>query len=89
MYRTWLGYDQHHESQCLKSSIKFCRLNDLVGIVGYGVPMITRPVLISATKERGLVVVVFGIGDSALAVQRGCDGAVQDGIFRYCNQDGN
>ena len=84
-YRTWLGYKP--DSQSLKASIKFAKQNDLLGLVAYGVPMIARPVLITATKERGLVVVVFGIEDTNLAVKRGCHGAIKDKILSYYQED--
>ena len=80
-YRTYLGYDNRGLS--LKDSIKFAKQNDILGIIAYGAPMITRPILITCTKERGLVVVIFGVDDASVAMQSGCDGYIKSDIFSY------
>jgi glycerophosphoryl diester phosphodiesterase len=91
-YRTFCGYENESKepSKSIKSSIKFCKSYDLLGLVCDARPFIACPELIKTVKQSGLLFATFGTSCSEeceLLVQNGVDAIIQDDVFRYKNDE--
>jgi CDK inhibitor PHO81 len=91
-FRTYCGYpsETKEPSRSIKSSIKFCKSYDLLGLVCDARPFISCPELIQFAKESGLLFATFGESNSdenvSMQLKNGVDAIIQDGVFRYKNQ---
>jgi glycerophosphoryl diester phosphodiesterase len=87
-YRTYCGFDSdtHEPIKSIKSSIKFCKGCDLLGVVCDARAFSLCPELIQTVKESGLLFVTFGDGDMDTLVENGVDAVIQNGVFQYKTQ---